>query len=98
MIAYSQDDELKTLLKKSIEDHLNSITEDLIAKTQEVYRAEPFNWSIFIRHYFKDIPSFEEANWSESIYPNAEITIDFRLQRLEFGKSLYDTNMKEMSD
>jgi len=98
MIPYSEDDELKTLLKKSIEDYFNSITEDLIVKTQEVYRAEPFNWSMFIRHYFKDIPSFEEANWSESIYPNAEVTIDFRLQRLEFGKSLYDTNMKEMSD
>jgi len=98
MIGYSQDDALKKLLKKSIEDHLKSITEDLIAKTQDVYRAEPFNWAIFIRQFFKDIPSFEEANWSESIYPNAEITIDYRLQRLEFGKSLYDTNMKEMSD
>src|SRR5690625_7810431 len=98
MIGYSQDDALKKLLKKSIEDHLKSITEDLIAKTQEDYRAEPFNWAIYIRQFFKDIPSFEEADWSESIYPNAEVTIDYRLQRLEFGKSLYDTNMKEMSD
>lgn len=98
MIGYSNNDELKKLLKKSIEEHYNLIIKNLITKTQEIYRADPFHWSIFIRRFFKDIPSFEEANWSENIYPNADITVKVKLQRLEFGKSLYDTNLNEMSD
>ncbi|HHU19585.1 MAG TPA: hypothetical protein GXZ58_05020 [Bacilli bacterium] len=98
MIRYSDDNELKKILKKALEEHYQSIAEKLIIKTQQQYQAEPFYWSLFIRKFFNDIPSYEEANWSEDIYPNADINVVFQLQRLEFGKSLYDTNLNEMGD
>lgn len=98
MVSYSDSAELKAKLKRALEENYTTLAEQLIAKTQQIYRSDPFYWSLYIRKYFKDVPSFEKADWTGHIYPNADITIEFQLERLEFGKSIYDTNLKEMSD
>jgi len=98
MVHFSESNELINLLTKSFEEHYQSITTELIKKTQQEYQGDPFYWSIFVRKLFKDIPSYEEANWCEEIYPDADINVSVELERLEFGKSLYDTNIDRDSD
>lgn len=98
MIDYSSNAELEGLFKKSIEEHYQSKVEKFIKKTQIEYKSDPFYWSLFFRKFFKDIPSYEEANWHEDVYPNAEVSVEFKLERLEFGKSLYGTSFNELGD
>ncbi|WP_186576842.1 Ger(x)C family spore germination protein [Aquibacillus kalidii] len=98
LVDYSQNKDNKELLKKTIEESLEKKSRELIRKTQEEYKAEPFYWSLYIRKYFKTIEEYEEADWNKNIYPNAEININFDLERLEFGKMLNDSNLTEVRD
>ncbi|MDL4839126.1 Ger(x)C family spore germination protein [Aquibacillus rhizosphaerae] len=98
LVDYAQNIEYQEMLKQSIEEDLEKKADDLIKKTQEEYSSEPFYWSLFIRNEFKDVPAYEEADWNKKIYPNADITINFDLERLGFGKMLNDTNLSEVRD
>lgn len=98
LVNYSENNDLEMKLKKALEEYYAVVAEELIDKTQKVYQTDPFYWSLYFRRFFKDIPSYEKADWSGQVYPNADITIRFQLDRLDFGKSIYDTNLKESSD
>lgn len=98
LVNYSQNDQYEQQLRDSIELYNETKTNELIAKTQQFYRAEPFYWSIYIRRFFRDIPAYEEADWNKNIYPNATINVDYQLTRLNFGKVLDDTNLNEVRD
>ncbi|WP_407272329.1 Ger(x)C family spore germination protein [Radiobacillus sp. PE A8.2] len=98
LVDYAKNKEYQKLLSKSIEEALEKKASELIKKTQEVYRAEPFYWSLFVRKYFRTIEQYEQADWNENIYPNADITVNYNLVRLEFGKMINDSNLSEVRD
>lgn len=98
LVDYAQNEDNKKKLRKSIEENLEKKANELIKKTQEVYKAEPFYWSLYIRNQFRTIEQFENADWNKKIYPNAKISINFDMERLEFGKMLSDSNLTEVRD
>lgn len=98
LVNYSQSEADKATLEKSIEDYNEAITKELIKKTQESYRAQPFYWSLYARKHFKDIPAFEQADWNKNIYPNADIHVSYQLKKMQFGNLLDDTNLNEVRD
>lgn len=98
LIRYIENEEYKDILEKALVKYNTLVSENLVKKTQEEYSTDPFYWSLYIRRFFKDIPSFEEADWNKNIYPNADITVTFKLNRLQFGKTLTDTNLHEVRD
>ncbi|MBM7541383.1 Ger(x)C family spore germination protein [Amphibacillus cookii] len=98
LIHYSQNEDFKRTLRDAIEQYITDATDELIKKSQEAYRSDPFYWSIYIRRHFKDIPAYEEGDWHKNIYPNADITVNYQLKRLHFGKMLDDTKLDEVRD
>lgn len=98
MVNYSSNGELELILLKALENYFTTTSHKFIEKTQKEYKGDPFYLSLYIRRLFKDIPSYEKADWQGEIYPNAEINVRFKIERLEFGKSIYDTNLNELSD
>ncbi|MFC4402311.1 Ger(x)C family spore germination protein [Gracilibacillus xinjiangensis] len=98
VIDYSTNNDAREKLERTITKRLTEKTEAFIEKTQKEYRLEPFYWSLFVRKFFKDIPSYEKADWSNNIYPNAEIKIDYVMEKLEFGKMLNDTSIEDVRD
>ena len=95
---YAKSSENKQILEKHLVEVNTTLAKNFIEKTQKEYRSDPFYWSIYIRKHFKDIPSYEEADWHNNIYPNAEINIEYKLKRLQFGKTLTDTNLDKVRD
>ncbi|WP_112179061.1 MULTISPECIES: Ger(x)C family spore germination protein [Paraliobacillus] len=98
LVDYAQNNKYNQKLRESIEQSIEEKTTKLVKKSQEEYGSDPFYWSIYIRRYFKDIPAYEEADWNKVIYPNASITINYKLKRLEFGKMLKDSKLNEVRD
>ncbi|WP_440897353.1 Ger(x)C family spore germination protein [Amphibacillus sp. Q70] len=98
LVNYADNEKYRKILIRELEDYTTQLTEKFIKKTQEEYKGEPFYWSLFIRKHFKDVPSYEKADWMNHIYPNADINIKFKLTRLQFGKTLTDTNLDEVRD
>lgn len=98
LVDYAQNQENQKKLRESIKQTLEDKTTQLVKKSQEEYGSDPFYWSIYIRKFFKDIPAYEKADWNKQIYPNADITINYQLKRLEFGKMLKDSKLNEVRD
>ncbi|WP_253288805.1 Ger(x)C family spore germination C-terminal domain-containing protein [Amphibacillus sp. MSJ-3] len=98
LISYAENNEHKEILEKHLVETNTQLAKKFIEKTQEEYRSDPFYWSLYIRKYFKDVPSYEKADWHNNIYPNAEVNIKYELKRLQFGKTMSDTNLSEVRD
>ncbi|WP_163539657.1 Ger(x)C family spore germination protein [Gracilibacillus sp. YIM 98692] len=98
LINYSQIQKYRKILKENITNRLEEKAKQLVKKSQEQYSTDPFYWSLYVRKHFKDVPSYEEADWNKNIYPNAEVEITFKLDKLEFGKMFDDSNVSEVRD
>lgn len=98
LIDYAQNKQNQDELRKSIEQYNEKNANNIVQKSQEEYGSDPFYWSLYIRKFFKDIPAYEKADWNRKIFPNADITVNFELKRLEFGKMLNDSNLNEVRD
>ncbi|MGN8648290.1 Ger(x)C family spore germination protein [Gracilibacillus sp. HCP3S3_G5_1] len=98
LVRYSQNKDRQKVLEQSIIRRLNEKTNALIKKTQEEYRSDPFYWSLYFRKHFKDIPAYEEADWHQKIYPEANINVTYHLAKLEFGKMIDDTELHKVRD
>lgn len=80
----------KQLLKSHIRDHMKSLYEKFLKKTQEDFQASPFPLSVYARKYFATNQQFEKFNW-EKQYPKAEITIVPNVTISDYGKSIQRT-------
>ncbi|WP_208587119.1 Ger(x)C family spore germination protein [Gracilibacillus suaedae] len=98
LIKYSQNKEYQKVLRETLTKRLNEKTAELVRKSQEEYRSDPFYWSLYVRKYFKDVKDYEEADWHKKIYPNAKITVNYKMEKLEFGKMINDSNLDEVRD
>jgi spore germination protein KC len=74
-------------LKESIENELEKIATDLIRKTQEEFKAEPFLWYLEARRQFWTIHEYEKYNWNEK-YSNAKVEVNFDVKIESLGAQL----------
>jgi spore germination protein KC len=98
LVDYGSDAANLQLLEKMIEEKYNQEVLALIKKSQETYRAEPFYWSLYARRYFKTISEYEEADWNNNIYPNANVKVSFDMEAIRFGKLIRNTEIAEVRD
>ncbi|QGH32608.1 Ger(x)C family spore germination protein [Gracilibacillus salitolerans] len=98
LIRYSQNKEFEHILKKSITRRLEDKTEALIKKSQEEFKSDPFYWSLYVRKHFKDVKDYEKADWNKKIYPIAQISVNYQLDKLEYGKMIDDSKLDKVRD
>ncbi|WP_138419207.1 Ger(x)C family spore germination protein [Aquibacillus sediminis] len=98
LIDYTNHKKHREKLKESVEGELQETADALVKKAQEEYGSDPFYWSIYIRSQFKTIEEYEQADWNKKIWPNADVTINFDMNRIEFGKMLKDSDLEEVWD
>jgi hypothetical protein len=58
---------------------------EVIKKTQEDYKAEPFGWSLYARKEFRTLKEYMEFDWMKT-YPRMDIKVDVELRFGEFGR------------
>lgn len=85
MIDYFRDVEKRNILKQSIIDYLTLKSEEMINKTQEEYKMQPFGWSLKARRFFLTIPAFKEFDWPNK-YPDMDVTVNYKITFGNFGR------------
>jgi spore germination protein KC len=81
-------------LKASIKNELEKIAMDLIQKTQEKFKAEPFLWYLEARRQFWTNHEYEKYNWNEK-YSNAKVDVKFDVKIESFGAQLKPKVIKD---
>lgn len=74
-------------LRNQIEESLEKKFNELVKKTQEEYKVNPFNWSHVARRNFLTMQDYEAYNWNEK-YLNADVDIKVEVKFTGFGKQL----------
>ncbi|VVM34131.1 Ger(x)C family spore germination protein [Terribacillus sp. AE2B 122] len=95
---YMKSQKKRKILYDSIQKEILKNGEKLVKKTQEEYKAEPFYWSLHIRKKFLSIKDYEQADWSNKIYPNAHVRLHVKVASLEFGKTLRQSDIGRVRD
>ncbi len=98
LVNYTQNKEKQKKLADAIIQRLQEKTDKLIEKSQKEYQSDPFYWSLYVRKNFLTVPEYEQADWHKNLYPNADITVTYHLDKLEFGKMIDDSNLDEVRD
>lgn len=98
LVNYTQNKEKQKKLADAIIQRLQEKTDKLIEKSQKEYQSDPFYWSLYVRKNFLTVPEYEQADWHKKLYPNADITVTYHLDKLEFGKMIDDSNLDEVRD
>lgn len=97
MVNYATSKEKRDVLKKYLEERLTEKFEELVKKTQEEYKAEPFAWSLYVRKQFLTIPEYKDFDWMKS-YPDMKVSIKVNIQFGEFGRQGELPNLEKMRD
>lgn len=85
MVDYAGDREKRKTLEKQIAKNLKKKMEDLIKRTQEEFKGEPFGWSLTARKKFPTVPEYESFNWMKT-YPDMKIVVDVAIKFSSFGR------------
>lgn len=94
---YIIDLEKQAQLKKSIEDNFKSRAEQFIKKTQEQFKADPFQWSNVARRNFWTLQEFWNYDWINK-YPQAQVTVTVNVVIKGYGKQLSPKATKLRTD
>ncbi|MDF2674165.1 MAG: hypothetical protein K0R09_2433 [Clostridiales bacterium] len=86
-VNYSESEENQETLKKAFAKYMESKAENLIEKTKNDFKGEPFQWSLAVRKKFWSLEEFFSYNWKEK-YPEAEVTVTFEVKLRGTGKQL----------
>lgn len=86
-LNYPEDTEKQTILKKAIENELETSSLSLMEKTQKEFKGDPFLWEIEARKNFSTYNDYKNYSWS-SKYPEANVKIQYRVTIRGFGKAL----------
>jgi spore germination protein KC len=85
MVSYAKAKSKREQLKISIKERMEKNIEELVRKTQEEFKGEPFSWSLLARKKFLTIKEYEQFDWMKS-YPNMEISVNVDIRLGEFGR------------
>lgn len=80
---YSLNMENQSLLRKSLKEEMEKRAEELVKKTQEEYKAEPFLWSLKARKEFKTWREYDDYNWDKKyVTANVKVNYDVEIESL----------------
>lgn len=88
----------RRILYDSVQKQMFNRAEEIVKKSQDKYKADPFYWSLHIRSKFLTIKDYEKADWSNKIYPNADVHLHVDVESIEFGKTLRQSNIGKVRD
>ncbi|MFD1738974.1 Ger(x)C family spore germination protein [Bacillus salitolerans] len=97
MVNYVEDIEKQRLLKEHIESELERKGMNLVKKSQEEIKGDPFYWALAVRKKFLTIKEFEDFNWREK-YPISHISLTYDVNIRDFGKKLRPHTEHEIRD
>lgn len=98
MINYADNLENQRKLKEALEKKMKENAEKLIEKTQKEFKSEPFYWSLYVRPLFSSVKEYEEWDWTNKNYPQADIHITMDIVFTGFGKQLRESEMEKVID
>lgn len=85
LIKYYENQPALNKLETHLEDQLNNEYANLIKRTQEEFKGQPFGWSLVARKKFKTIEKFEQFNWMER-YPGMQVSVKVKVKLGNFGR------------
>lgn len=97
MKNYSKDSKEREELKKYLEEQMNKEIDNLVKKTQEEYKGEPFGWSLAARKQFRTIPEYEAFDFMKT-YPNMSVKVKVSIEFGNFGRQSEVPSINEMRD
>lgn len=86
-IDYAENIQNQEKLKKSYAAFMEGKAKDLVKKTQQEFKGDPFLWALAARRKFSTLQSFWDYNWMEK-YPDAKVTVKFDVKLTGTGKQL----------
>ncbi|RKJ30983.1 hypothetical protein D7X33_40885, partial [Butyricicoccus sp. 1XD8-22] len=97
MVDYANDSQKRETLQRSIEEEITNKINNLIKKTQEEYKGEPFGWSVLARKQFTTITEYEKFDWMKT-YPNIKVNISVNVSFGNFGEQSDIPDFEEVRD
>jgi spore germination protein KC len=73
------------IVKRQIANHLKTMNEKLLKKTQTKLKGVPYPLSMDARKYFGTIQEYKKFNWGKS-YPEADIKVKVDMEIVDYGK------------
>jgi hypothetical protein len=73
------------IVKKHIADHIKTLNEKLLEKTQTKFKGVPYPLSMYARKYFGTIQEYKKFNWGKS-YQKADIHVKVDVDIVDYGK------------
>lgn len=86
-IPYVEDLSKQAYLEKYLEDYLEKISMQLIEKTQQEFKGDPFRWNLAVRREFLDLEEYQKYDWIKR-YPEAVVNLSYDIKFTNFGKQL----------
>ncbi len=97
MVNYAKNKEKREQLKKYLDDHITNKLNDLVKKTQEELKGEPFGWSLIARKQFLTISQYENFDWMKT-YPNMKVNISVDIRFGQFGRQSELPDLQDVRD
>jgi spore germination protein KC len=94
---YIMDKDKQLLLEKSIERGLEKKARELVKKTQEEFKRQPFYWSLSVRSAFLTNKDYKKFDFAKK-YPDMDIDINFHVDITEFGQQIRTPELPEVRE
>lgn len=85
LVEYFENKPALNKLRTHLEDQLNNDYANLVKRTQEEFKGQPFGWSLPARKKFTTIDKFEQFNWMER-YPEMQVNVKVKVKLGSFGR------------
>lgn len=86
-IDYAENINNQKLLKDYIKNYMEKISMKLVEKTQNEFKADPFQWELVARRKFFTQQEYMNYGWMKH-YPEAKVEIHYDITIRSFGKQL----------
>jgi Ger(x)C family germination protein len=96
-IDYVEDLERQKLLKDSIASSLERKSMEVIKKTQQEFKGDPFQWYLIARQQFWTLDEYKNYDWMKK-YPRAEINVKYDIELTNFGRQFRPFNKEDIKD
>ncbi len=97
LVDYRSNTHNQRILQEALMERLQSRSEKLVTKLQQVYHGEPFLWHLHARRKFWTLQQYERYDWPKH-YRNARVRIVYELEIQSFGKQASTPNIYYRSE
>lgn len=97
MANYAKNKEKREYLKQYLEDRITRKFNNLVKKTQEEFKGEPFGWSLLGRKEFLTISEYKNFDWMKT-YPSMKVNIEVDIRFGDFGRQSEMPDLQKVRD